>query len=128
MRDTLLKAGEGDNGVAAGALFLQEIKKLTGSAKETEDNKSADVEEESKGNSTISADAIVPPAPGVDKAGDFTIIPKLAVFQDFVTNLVQLKLTSAKSEDPASYADTPWDWGSCDGICGRDMSKYNQGV
>jgi tetratricopeptide (TPR) repeat protein len=133
LRDTLTKAGEFESGAACAGLFLIEIKRLVAGDTEHADTLS-EAAEEPDTDKPDSQEASDNTPPSAEEATEATSNGQLlSPGQETTTKLVQHDLTpddpkSKSSEEPDLYLDTPWDWGTCDGPCERDMSKYDSGI
>ena len=129
LQDTLVKAGDFENSAACATLFLIEMRRLIAGNTDVADavNQVADTSNADKQDPQDGPDI---PVPSVDKGNEAIAngeVPSQGN-ENGKKPVQQDSRPDSLTGDPELYPDTPWDWGTCDGPCERDMSIYDSGV
>lgn len=132
---TLFKAGDLENGRAATAIWYKELRKMIGERDDSE--KTGAPFGEKQENSEIEAVATDAEANGTAKPTPTQIasesIPNesadpVNASSEKAEPVNSTSIAKAEPEQEPTYEDTPWQMGTCDGICDRDLKDYDKGI
>jgi tetratricopeptide (TPR) repeat protein len=132
LTQTLFKDGDIENGRAAASMWYKEIKKIMGELIDEEKTEGKDEDEKKKSSEGAAPDAETngKTAPAATQTRDGPVIngPKGTADASLEKSKEPNDTEKPEPETSLIYEDTPWQTGTCDGICDRDLRDYDKGI